>query len=64
MFEQSESFAQAKSRIEYLEQIEAWRPSFSERLQSALKANSQISGSWGVPERVQALLKKWDGSKS
>jgi TIR domain len=62
LFEQSESFAQAKSRIGYLEDLAVWEPSFSARLKSAVEANSQISGAWDVPERVKALIKKWRNS--
>lgn len=57
LFEQSGSFAEAKARIGYLEELEVWEPSFATRLRAATKGNSQVSGSWGVPERVQKLLK-------
>ena len=59
LFEQSGSFAEAKARIAYLEDLAVWEPSFSARVRSAAKSNSQVSGSWGVPERVTALVKKW-----
>jgi nucleoside 2-deoxyribosyltransferase len=58
-FEDSESFAQAKNRIGLLEQLVVWDPSFSSRLDAAVKNNNQISGSWGVPDRVAALVEKW-----
>lgn len=58
-FEESESFAQAKNRIGLLEQFDVWDESFSKRLEAAVESNNQISGSWGVPERVAALVKKW-----
>ena len=61
LFEDSISFVAAKASIGYLEQIEVWDSSFVPRLEAAAEANSQISGSWGVPERVQALAKKWAG---
>lgn len=61
LFEDSGSFAAAKARIGYLEQLEVWDTAFVPRLEAAAEANSQISGSWGVPERVQALAKKWAG---
>lgn len=61
LFEDSGSFAAAKTRIGYLEQLEIWDSSYVPRLEAAVEANSQISGSWGVPERVQALAKKWAG---
>jgi hypothetical protein len=58
-FEESESFAQAKNRIGLLEQLDVWDTSFSQRLEAAVQNNNQISGSWGVPEKVAALVKKW-----
>jgi hypothetical protein len=59
LFEQGGSFADAKARIGYLEDLTLWEPSFSTRIRSAAKSNSQINGSWGVTERVTALVKKW-----
>jgi len=59
LYEDSCSFADAKARIGYLEELEVWQSSFTPRVEAALAANSQISGSWGVPERVVALTKKW-----
>lgn len=61
LFEDSGSFNAAKARIGYLEQLEVWDSSFVPRLEAATAANSQISGSWGVPEKVEALAKKWMG---
>jgi len=59
LFEASGSFAEAKTRIGYLEDLDFWEPSFSTRVRSAAKGNSQISGAWGVPDRVDVLIKKW-----
>jgi hypothetical protein len=59
LFEESGSFAQAKARIGYLEDLEIWESSFSTRIRSAAKTNSQVSDSWGVPARVEALVNKW-----
>lgn len=61
LFEDSGSFAAAKARIGYLEELESWDHAFVSRLEAMVDANSQISGSWGVPERVQTLAKKWAG---
>lgn len=61
LFEESGSFAFAKARIGYLEELEFWDPSFVHRIEAAAHSNSQIEGSWGVPERVQKLAKKWAG---
>ncbi len=59
LFEESYSFAVAKDRIGYLEEMDTWEPSFVGRIQEALENNTQIEGSWGVPDRVKELAKKW-----
>jgi nucleoside 2-deoxyribosyltransferase len=59
LFEDSGSFAEAKTRMGYLEEIEHWKASYSSRIASAVEFNSQISGSWGVGSRVSSLVKKW-----
>jgi hypothetical protein len=59
LFEDSNSFASAKRRIGYLEELEVWDTSFVPRTKAAVKSNSQVSGSWDVPGRVQKLVKKW-----
>jgi hypothetical protein len=59
LFEESTSFADAKYKIGLLEELTTWQPTFSARLLAAIDANSQVSGSWGVPERVKALVKQW-----
>jgi hypothetical protein len=59
LFEESGSFAQAKERVGHLEDLGVWESTFSTRIQSAAKENMQIAGSWGVPSRVESLVKKW-----
>jgi hypothetical protein len=59
LFENSWSFAAAKQHMDYLEELEIWEPSFSSRIRAASQSNSQVSGAWGVPQRVEALVKKW-----
>jgi len=59
LFEQSGSFAEAKTRIRQLNSLEVWEPTFSQRIAAAAKSNGQISGAWGVPDEVGALAKKW-----
>jgi hypothetical protein len=61
LFESSPNYAEAKRRMIYLEELEYWKPSFSESIISAAKNNPQISDAWGVPERVETLVKKWRG---
>jgi hypothetical protein len=59
LFENSNNFAEAKHRIGYLEELDSWEPTFSKRIQDAVKNNNQIEYSWGVADRVNALAKKW-----
>jgi hypothetical protein len=59
LFEDSGSYADAKTRIGYLEDLDFWEASFSTRIRSTVKSNRQVSDSWGVPSRVEALVKKW-----
>ncbi len=59
LFEESGSFAEAKARIGYLEELEVWDSSFVSRIEATLDNNSQVSGSWGTPARVAALAQKW-----
>jgi len=59
LFENSGTFEGAKTRIGFLEEMEIWEPSFATRIGAALRTNTQISNSWGVPERVKALIQKW-----
>lgn len=61
LFESSPNYAEAKRRMVYLEELEDWKLSFSESIISAAKNNLQISDAWGIPERVEALVKKWRG---
>jgi hypothetical protein len=59
LFEESGSFAEAKQRVGYLEELTTWESSYVSRIRAAVKNNSQVSGSWTVPDRVKALAKKW-----
>lgn len=59
LFEQSGSFAEAKARVGYLEELGVWEPSFIRRIEEAVDSNMQIRESWGVPDRVKSLAKKW-----
>lgn len=59
LFVNSGSFAAAKSRASYLDQLTVWDDSYSSRLRKAVKTNDQINGSWGVPEQINRLIAKW-----
>jgi hypothetical protein len=54
--EESESFASAKANASLLENMTYWTPSFATRLRGAVESNSQVSGSWGTPERIKRLI--------
>jgi hypothetical protein len=62
LFVKSGSFATAKRRIGLIERLTYWRPEFSGRIAEAAETNGQISGSWGVPERVTDLVDKHKSS--
>lgn len=59
LFERSNSFAAARNLIGQLEELRVWEAGFSGRIAAAVEANGQIQGSWGVPDRVAALIEKW-----
>jgi hypothetical protein len=59
LFENTNSFAQAKTRIGYLEELNVWEPSFARRILEAVDNNNQVKGSWDVPDRVKQLATKW-----
>jgi hypothetical protein len=59
MFERSGSFASAKRLISILENLSYWETGFSGRVTAAVESNGQVSGSWGVPGRVETLVAKW-----
>jgi hypothetical protein len=59
LFEESGSFAEAKARVGYLEELETWESSFTNRIRGAVENNPQVANSWGVPKRVEALLDNW-----
>ena len=58
LFEESHSFAEARDRTTYLNNITAWDPSYSARLRAAVKTNDQINGSFGVPQRVESFIQR------
>jgi hypothetical protein len=57
-FENSDSFAEAKTNIGLLEQAVYWDKRLLDAIGTAAEENDQIDGSYGVPNRVAALIKK------
>lgn len=58
-FEESDTFADAKARMKEVERIRSWTPEMLRALENAVARNSQVSGSWGVPDRVRAVINKY-----
>lgn len=56
MFCESPTYAASKQRLEWLKDIQTWKPAYSEAISKAMDSNSQISGSWGVPEAISRIL--------
>lgn len=59
MFESSGSFAAARDHMDHLEKLTHWKPSYSKRIRKAVKDNYEVTHSFTVPDRVEALVKKW-----
>lgn len=55
-FENSDSFLEAKRNMELVENIEYWDHKLIERLKKSKDNNSQISHSFGVPNRINSKL--------
>jgi len=56
LLEKSLSFESARVRTGYLEELESWHPSFTKRIMAAVKNNSQVGSSWGVPSPFNSQL--------
>jgi hypothetical protein len=57
----SNSFAESKEIIEFIEKAPYLPDTLLQLLENSIKENSQVGSSWGVPERVKALRKKYMG---
>jgi len=62
-FENSDTFAEAKYNVGLIEQIEYWDKKLIRRLKKVKENNSQISYSFGVPERIKSLLVRIEKGK-
>jgi hypothetical protein len=58
MFEESESYARAKTLIALVEELSSWDTSYNSRLRKAVKNNRQVREAIGVPEAVERIAKK------
>lgn len=55
--ERSESFADAKTNMALVRRVKVWTPDLLRKLEGSTK-NSQVSGSWGVPESIRDIVAK------
>lgn len=59
LFENSDSFSESKRISGYLKKLKHWSPELLGRIEDAVKKNSQIKDSWGVPEQVKEIVSKY-----
>jgi len=52
----STSWAEAKDNMDIVERCHQLKPEMIDVVQKALEENSQVSGAWGVPERIKRLI--------
>lgn len=57
-FEQTDSFASAKTNIKLIADTKFWDSSFSSKLRSIVETNSQVSDAFGVPAQVEKLIQQ------
>lgn len=57
LFENSNSYNGAKVNFNLVKKIEFWDPSLIKRLENSPSGNSQIRGSFGLPESISHLVK-------
>jgi len=57
-FVRSNTWAQVKTNMSLLEECKFFNPNIPKQLKKAVKENSQIRDSWGVPGRVDALIER------
>lgn len=57
MFEDSDSFRSAKKNLSVVENNTLWTESLKKRLRASVDNNSQIKGSFGVPQKIEQLIK-------
>lgn len=56
LFEQSDSFAEAKQNLNYVKRIKRWTPALLRGLDEAIESNGQIRGAFGVPEQIRRIV--------
>lgn len=64
LFERSANFDQANRLMGYLHRLEAWDPSFKQRILDARKNNGEVAGAFAVTDAsLDTLFKKWENIK-
>jgi hypothetical protein len=58
-FIESDSFSEAQDRMAALQRIQVWDSTYAKRLRDAVESNSQLRYAFNVPDKVEALIKKW-----
>ena len=58
-FSESYNFENAKRNMTRLEALQYWDDDLSRLARKAVKDNAQLSQSWGVPNRLDNLIRKW-----
>jgi len=56
----TDSYDEAKFNMSLLESVEYWDASLSKIVKRAANENNQISGAWGIPERVNKFVANWE----
>lgn len=63
-FEDADSFAEAKEKVQRLQEVVSWTPELLRRIEQASESNYQIRQAWGVPRQVDAILEANGGGSS
>ena len=61
LLEQAARFTAAISTTGLLEQVDYWDAALTRRVRAAIESNSQVSGAYGVPRRLEALIARMEG---
>lgn len=60
-FSESSSYAESKEKIEFIEKASHIPPELLKIMCDSIENNSQVRDSWGVPEKINDLNKKFKG---
>jgi len=60
-FIQSETYSESKEKIELIEKTPYLSAELLQLLENSILENNQVKRSYGVPESIRALMKKFKG---